>query len=251
MDRVDDDVELEASAPAGPARPRPVPPPLRRGWDATFGRARPWLDWFGAGRVAGVALTVAATVVGGWWLLRPAEPPTEAMLPYASAPSSTAGAPGAGATGTPPSTAAATVVVHVAGAVGAPGVYELAGGARVVDAVELAGGLGADADVAAVNLAAVLADGQRVYVAKVGETPPVVAVPDGAAPGSSVHAGPVDLNTATVSELDALPGIGPATASAIVAHRDEHGPFVTVGDLEAVRGIGPAKLAALQGLVTT
>ena len=142
--------------------------------------------------------------------------------------------------------------MHVAGAVGVPGVYELAGGARVVDAVEVAGGLAADADVAVLNLAAVLTDGQRIYVAKVGETPPAIAVPDGAAPpGSSAPPGPVDLNAATVSELDELPGIGPATASAIVAHRDEHGPFAAVGDLEAVRGIGPAKLEALQGLVTT
>ncbi len=223
----------------------------QRAWDATAGRVRPWVQWFGVGRVVGVALTVAATVLGGWWLLRPAAPPTESMLPYASAPASatepsTTMVPG-GSTTNP----FQVVVVHVAGTVSAPGVYELAGGARVVDAVEAAGGPTGDADLAALNLAALLADGQRIYVPRVGETPPVVAGPDGAPSSSSGPAAPIDINVASAAELDELPGIGPATASAIVAHRDEHGPFATVDDLEAVRGIGPAKLDGLRDLVTT
>lgn len=223
----------------------------QRVWEATGGRLRPWVQWFGAGRVAGVVVTVAATVLGGWWLLRPAAPPTESMLPYASSPAT---AP-AGATTTGPAATTTNpsqvVVVHVAGLVRAPGVYELAGGARVVDAVEAAGGPTGDADLAALNLAALLADGQRIYVPRFGETPPPVAGPDGGTPTASGPAAPIDVNVASAAELDDLPGIGPATASAIVAHRDQHGPFASVDDLEAVRGIGPAKLDALRGLVTT
>ncbi|MEY4174789.1 MAG: hypothetical protein RI900_1954, partial [Actinomycetota bacterium] len=95
----------------------------------------------------------------------------------------------------------------------------------------------------AINLAARLLDGQRVYVPRVGE-----AVPPGAGP--EAPSGPLDLNSATEEQLDDLPGVGPATAAAIVAHRDSNGPFGSVDDLGEVRGIGPAKLDALRGLVT-
>lgn len=219
-------------------------------------RLRPWVDWFGVGRLLGSFAAVVVVILGGWWLLRAPAPPTEARLPYAAGAgvtttSGSAGTAGAspGAT-SPTSTIPTTLVVHVAGAVAAPGVYELPVGARVHDAVDAAGGASARADPAAINLAAPVVDGERVYVALVGESPPPVVA--GSPPaGSAAPAGPVDLNHATAEQLDELPGVGPATAAAIVQHRAEHGPFATVEDLDAVSGIGPAKLEALRELVTT
>ena len=98
------------------------------------------------------------------------------------------------------------------------------------------------------RLAAKVNDGERVYVPVVGE--PLPAASGGGGAAVAKDAGPVDLNTATESELDALPGIGPATATAIIAHRDRHGAFTSVDQLLEVRGIGPAKLEQLEGLVT-
>jgi len=132
-----------------------------------------------------------------------------------------------------------------------PGVYRLPGSARVIDAVQTAGGLAVDANPDAINLAAPVTDGERVYVPRVGEVaPPVVSGGSGGGAGVTTPAGPVNLNTATADDLDALPGVGPATAAAILAYRDQHGPFASVDDLGEVRGIGPAKLEALRGLVT-
>lgn len=216
----------------------------------TIGRWRPWVAWFGAARLAGAALTVLVALGLAWWLFRPSPPPVESTLPYASTPStSSAVAPTTTPTGPPPTTGPTGVVVHVAGAVVAPGVYALAPGSRVVDGVTVAGGGAPDADLSALNLAAALVDGERIYVPRVGEAPVPAAVPGPF--GSSPPSGPVDLNAAGVDELDTLPGIGPTTAAAIVAFRDEHGPFASVAALEDVPGIGPAKLATLEGLVTT
>jgi competence protein ComEA len=152
-------------------------------------------------------------------------------------------------TPTPTSTSVdASIVVYVAGAVAEPGVYRLAASARVNDAVAIAGGAAAGADLNMVNLAAVVHDGERVYVPAVGEAmPPVIEYSPAA---NTSPAGPVNINSATAEQLDVLPGVGPATASAIVAHREQHGPFQTVEQLGDVRGIGPAKLDALRGLVT-
>ncbi len=103
----------------------------------------------------------------------------------------------------------------------------------------------------ALNLAAPLVDGERIYVPRVGENVPVAAVDVTTSGGDDAHpSGPIDLNHATVEQLDELPGIGPTTAAAIVDHREQNGPFATVDDLEAVRGIGPAKLEAIRDLVT-
>ena len=115
-------------------------------------------------------------------------------------------------------------------------------------ALEAAGGTAADADVATVNLAAPLVDGAQVYVPVVG-APPRAGAPPGPSPPTT-PSGPIDLNRATAAELDALPGIGPSTAQAIVTHREEHGPYASVDALEDVRGIGPAKLDAIRALVT-
>lgn len=134
----------------------------------------------------------------------------------------------------------AELVVDVAGAVTRPGLYHLAPGTRVADAVALAGGATRKADVDLVNLAAPLADGEQVVVPVRGAA--------GAGGGPSATA-PVDLNTATTEQLDALPGIGPTTAQKIVDYRQANGPFRTVGDLEQVPGIGPSKVAQLKGLV--
>jgi competence protein ComEA len=134
-----------------------------------------------------------------------------------------------------------------------PGVLHLPAGARVIDAIDAAGGLAPEADGARINRAAPLADGQQVYVPRVGEVlpPGVGAAGAGGAGGASTEpTGPLDLNTADEAALDALPGIGPATAKAIVEHRAKIGRFTSVDQLLDVRGIGTAKLEQLRPLVT-
>ncbi|MEA2703115.1 MAG: competence protein ComEA, partial [Actinomycetota bacterium] len=171
------------------------------------------------------------------------------------------GAPGGGASGTTGAAAAAVVTIHAAGQVSAPGVYSLPAGARVADVITAAGGLGAEADVDSLNLAAKVADGSRIYVPRKGEQVPAGGGPDGgavgggtgAAGGSGSPGGPgglVDLNTATAAELDSLPGVGPATSAAILTYRGRHGRFKSVTELLEVPGIGPAKLEALRPHVT-
>ena len=141
-----------------------------------------------------------------------------------------------------PTTTAADVVVHVSGAVVSPGLYRLPATARVGEAVEAAGGATPAADLHQLNLAAVVADGQQVRVPLEGETLPLPSATDGTT-------GPIDLNRADAVALQTLPGVGPATAEAIIAFREEHGPFRTVDDLLDVPGIGPAKLAAIADAV--
>jgi competence protein ComEA len=167
----------------------------------------------------------------------------------ASPPRSAGSSPHASSGGTITPTSLPAVVVDVVGAVHRPGVVTMAMGARIVDAIRAAGGATTNADVQQLDLAARLVDGQRIAVPKHGETLPP-AVDASGDTGSGAPGAPVDLNTATAAELDALPGIGPATAAAIVRDREQHGPFHTVDDLSRVRGIGPAKLAQLHDLVT-
>ena len=212
----------------------PVPPPL--GWrarvEALLGR--------GPLRTAHiVSLAVAALVVLGVgtatvvWVMR-TPPATESVIPQATA-SSTVPAASADDGG--------SILVQAAGAVVSPGVYRLSGDPRVVDVIDAAGGLAPGADPNRLSLAAKVGDGERVYVPVVGEALP--AAPSGAA----AESGPIDLNSADEAALDALPGIGPATAKAIVAYRESHGPFTSVDQLLEVRGIGPAKLDQLVDLV--
>lgn len=240
---------------------RPVPPrPLGE-------RARDWIVWFGPGRLALSIASAAAVVLGASWLLRTPPPPVEASLPYTSTtttstPTSAPDDPAAPASenGSDARLEAlptpSVLLVHVAGAVVVPGVHPLEPGARVVDAITAAGGPVAEAHTDALNLAEPLADGDRVYVpirGEVGQVPVGVTPSVGGGPGATdtdVPAGPVDLNTADVGALDVLPGVGPATAAAIVDHRDRYGPFISVEQLADVPGIGPAKLEALRDLVT-
>jgi competence protein ComEA len=139
------------------------------------------------------------------------------------------------------------LVVHVAGAVARPGLYRLPEGSRVDDAIGLAGGARPKAALDAVNLAAPVADGQQVVVPLrgSGSAPGAPAIGGDAAPAG----GKVSLNSATLEQLDALPGIGPVTAQQILDYRAANGAFGTVDELDAVPGIGPSRLEQLRPLV--
>ena len=137
-----------------------------------------------------------------------------------------------------------SAVVDVAGAVRRPGVYTLDPGARVLDAVRRAGGARRGANVAAINLAARLVDGQQIVVPGRVAAPAAAA---GAVAGAAVApSAPVSLGSATLEQLETLDGVGPATAQKIVAYRTQHGGFRSVDDLTSVPGIGPKKLAAIK-----
>jgi competence protein ComEA len=137
-------------------------------------------------------------------------------------------------------------LVHVVGAVRRAGVYRLGAGKRVEDAIRVAGGATAHADLQAINLAAKVADGQQIVVPRRG----VAAVGAAATPGAGAAAAPVNLNTATAEQLDTLDGVGPTTAQKILAFRQQHGGFSSINDLAQIPGIGPKKLAALRPQVT-
>jgi competence protein ComEA len=137
-------------------------------------------------------------------------------------------------TGAPP------LVVHVAGAVANPGVYHLQEDSRVIDAVGAAGGVLDTADENALNLAAKIFDGQKIYVPKKGET---ISQPQASGTGDTVLGDSVkiNLNTATLEQLDSLPGIGPVTAKKIIDYRDRHGPFRQIDELKQIDGMGSKK----------
>ena len=141
------------------------------------------------------------------------------------------------------------LVVHVVGEVRSPGLYRLRDGSRIADAVRRAGGALRGADLAALNLAAPLVDGVQVLVptrVTAGGTPATSAGGGAGDPSASA----VSLSSATVEQLDELPGVGPVTAQKIVDFRTEHGPFGSVDDLDAVPGIGPTRIEQLRDLVT-
>ncbi|MEW6726805.1 MAG: ComEA family DNA-binding protein [Bacillota bacterium] len=137
------------------------------------------------------------------------------------------------------------ILVHVTGAVQQPGVYEFEQGARVNDAV-LKAKPQAAADIDALNLAALLEDGQKILVPEVRPDPPASGVPGGTGPQSAL----VNINTADAAVLDGLPGIGPTLAQRIIQYRQEHGVFLSVDDLQNVPGIGESKMAELRPLIT-
>lgn len=148
---------------------------------------------------------------------------------------------------------ASVAVVHVDGAVTAPGVYALEGEPRVNDAILAAGGLADDAVTTGLNLAAPVADGEKVHVPRVGEDVPVASADGGSAQGAgggaAVGQGLININTATVEELCELPGVGESTAKAIVQEREKNGLFTTPEDLMRVSGIGEKKFAKLEGSI--
>lgn len=243
-----------------------------------------WLrprDWIPSTLPRGPALlaVVVAALAGfvGWhWVARPA--PIDERMPVAStdgSDGSPVGGPPSGSASPEPADAprgsgdrgasldagggpggdqgGGEVTLHVAGAVNRPGLVSVAEGSRIADAAAAAGGLTADADVERVNLAAVVLDGSRVFIPAVGqEIPPEIPVESASGTGGGEPGvdSPLDVNSADEEALEALPGVGPATAAAIVSHREEHGRFDTVEDLLDVRGIGEAKLDVLRDLVT-
>jgi competence protein ComEA len=215
-------------------------------------------DWRADARFGVVVLVVVALVAGiAWYRIgiggasagasgAPPRAVTTTVEPVSTSSTTAKGAP-------------ATIAVHVAGAVTHPGVVELHAGARVIDAVEAVGGALGDGDLDRLNLAAKVTDGERVYVAKVGQADPGVTNGAGgsAAPGDEsgsgatpTSGGKVNLNTATQAQLEELPGIGPTYAQSILAERQRRGGFTSVNDLRSVRGIGDKRFAELAPLVT-
>ncbi|SDF49519.1 competence protein ComEA [Blastococcus aurantiacus] len=229
---VDDRVDGAGDRPEGMGRHRAPGQEVR--WDP--GRRGARALW--------IAGPLAALVLVAWtWLDRPRVEPVPAPPSGSAAPATPTDSPAVGeAAGT-----ATPVVVAVVGLVARPGLVTVPIGSRVADAVEAAGGLLPGTDPASVNLAALVTDGQQIAVGVpgVGGSSPVPSA--GATAGGG---GVVDLNSATVQELDALPGIGPVLAQRIVAHRDEQGPFRNVDQLDDVPGIGPTIFAELAELVT-
>ena len=201
------------------------------------GRRGAWSLWV-AGLVAALLL-----VLWTWW----DRPQVDSVVnpPQVSPAASASSDPPAPAVGEAAQTSS-TVVVSVVGLVARPGPVTLPSGSRVADALARAGGLLPEPDASSVNLAAVVADGEQI----------AVGVPAAAAGGpshsgpSGATSGPLDLNTATVADLDGLPGIGPVLAQRIVDHRDREGRFVSVDQLQDVPGIGPAIYGGLADLVT-
>lgn len=224
----------DAGLPAGLGRHRAPGPAVR--WSA--GLHGTWALWL-------AALLAALLAVAWSWLDRPRVDPVPDR-PSATAPAPSPASPSVGEV----AETSSTVVVSVVGLVARPGLVTLPSGSRVADALAAAGGTLPGADPASVNVAAVLADGQQIAIGVPG------AGAGGAGPGddgggtSPGGAGRVNLNVATVTELDGLPGIGPVLAQRIVAHREEHGPFRAVEELDEIEGIGPATAAELAELVT-
>jgi competence protein ComEA len=255
----------------GAQRGRADPAPDAGNADAPgAGAAGPGLRW----RVGlPVALLIAAlAVLGGAWFwvqVAAGQPQVQPLSDVSAQGSGPAvgdeaqgqGTDGAGPSGEPAgSPQAGTVIIHVAGAVALPGVVQLPAGSRVHQAIAEAGGATSSADLNRLNLAAVLADGQKLYVPVSGESIPAelpgstAAGQDpgsgaGAGAGTAAGAGKVNLNTAGVEELDALPKVGPVLAQRIVDWRKEHGPFKSVEELDAVDGVGPKMLETLLPLV--
>ena len=209
------------------------------------------IRWFGVRRVVTSALAAFVLAVGAWWVVRVPPAPVESGISFTGtslvrdqSSSSDAAA------------LALNIVVHVAGEVNKPGVYTLPNSARMIDAVTAAGGATARADLEVINLATPLIDSSQIYVPAKGVAarPTIVRPQPGvngvaSATNSPSASGVVNINRASVTELDALPGVGQSTAQAIVDYRSANGPFGSPEDLLNVKGIGPAKFEAMRNLV--
>lgn len=200
--------------------------------------------------LAALLLVASVACAGTVWLWLTARPDGDVTAAPAAAIAPTAPpiAPTTAASETP-----GVVVVHVSGAVRSAGVHELPAGARVVDAVNAAGGTRRGARTERLNLARPVRDGEQIHVPRAGEgdSGAVAASSATATGGEITGVDPVvDVNRGSPTELEALPGVGPVLAARIVAHRDEHGAFTSADDLLAVEGIGDKTLAALRDHVT-
>jgi competence protein ComEA len=258
----DEHTRIAAPRQPPPAPPASAPPPVpipgrhaaRRRRSSTAGLVPSTLRGrvlLGPAQLAVVAVVVAlGLALTTWWVVRAdAQPdadvvaaPTAGLVSLAPDGSEPAPVTGVGVPATP-----ATVTVDVAGKVRRPGIAVLDAGARVVDALEAAGGARAGVDVAGLNLARVLVDGEQILVGV--PSPPGVAagVP---ATGGGPPTAMVNLNTADESQLDTLPEVGPVTAASILAWRDAHGGFTSVDELLEIDGIGEATLAKIAPHVT-
>ncbi|CCW10682.1 ComEA family DNA-binding protein [Rhodococcus aetherivorans] len=227
--------------PAGTVEP---PGPLERLRAARWQTGRG-----GAGALAAVGVVAVLATLVVVWGDRPVAEPVPPL------PAVEVAAPAADPVASRQDTAPDEVVVSVVGLVGKPGLVRVAPGARVADALAAAGGTLDGADLTTLNLAQRLADGDQVVVGASPPVPPASGVSGSGGeggvgePGAPPGAGPVNLNTADEATLDALPGVGPVTAAAIVAWRRDNGPFTDVEQLAEVDGIGPARLARLRTLV--
>lgn len=221
-------------------------------------RLTDFIQWIGLSRILASAFGVLVMVIGVWWVVRVPPPPPEATIPFASSTIAT------DSLKTNPELLMANITVYVSGEVVKPGVYVLLATSRIIDALQAAGGPTSAADLVVVNLAAPLVDATQVFIPRIGSTPratlprphaginlPTTGTSGGVSVGSGVTSatGIVDINSASLADLDALPGVGPSTAQAIIDYRIANGPYVSVDDLLNVRGIGPSKLAAMRARV--
>ncbi|HEY3210670.1 MAG TPA: ComEA family DNA-binding protein [Actinomycetota bacterium] len=195
---------------------------------------------------AGLLVIVVLIVAGAaLWYLRSLPSPV-----HIEASTDRRGPAGLAAPATSPTPA--TIIVDVAGWVRRPGVYDFRQGDRVIDAIRMAGGARPGADLTSINLAALLTDAQQIVVPKKGK-PSAGGPGSGGGPGAPGSGGAeplINLNTATLDQLESLPGIGPALGQRILDYRQEHGPFRSVDDLLNVSGIGDKRLADLRSKVT-
>lgn len=210
-----------------------------------FARLREWIEDHVSWKVIGMALVIVAVVAfcgGNLYQEWRAEGEGLTLVKEEAVAGEEAAASASEETA-----ASGEVVVHVAGAVSAPGVYTLPADSRVDDAVRAAGAT-ADADLSQLNLAQKLADGQKITVPAAGETPAPV---DNAAPSDSSQSGAlININTATQEELETLPSIGEVRAQEIIAYREEHGGFRTTDELMEVSGIGEKIFADIAPHIT-
>jgi competence protein ComEA len=230
------------SGPADPAQPavragghHAAAPEQPRSWfgdglpllPATLRGGRLRLESRAATAIVLVAVMAALFGVGHWWRARPQGVPVPDRATVVASPTAATGG--------------GVVVVDVQGRVRRPGIVRLRSGSRAIDAVRAAGGVVRGASTSGLNLARVLSDGEQLVVGAAPDAAPSTGSPLAQA-GSSL----VDLNAATLEQLDALPGVGPVLAQRIIDFRQEHGRFSSVEELQEVPGIGPAKFATVK-----